>query len=154
MKSLIEKALTENNGRITFKKDDDDDYPLTTILSGKEDIYVISVTDVYLNNGGLIYADGIDDDTDCLEKEFKIEPDQYSDILYFIAYVLGWSGNCVNEQAVRDSINSNIMEMACQLAEKEMVNGYGKRPEYFMNKNREYTDFYKNIFNPLYDKLL
>lgn len=38
MKSLIEKAIVENRGRITFHKTDDgDDYPLTTILSGKKD---------------------------------------------------------------------------------------------------------------------
>jgi len=58
MKTLIVRAVTENNGRITFKKDDDeDDYPITTALYGRKDIYFISITDVYLDNGGLIYAD-------------------------------------------------------------------------------------------------
>lgn len=153
MKSLIERAVTENNGRITFsREDDDDDYPLTTILSGRKDIYFISITDVYLDNGGLIYADGIDDDMGCRKTEFKIEPEQYSDILYFIAYVLGWTGNKQESQNMKDTINSNIMEMACNLAEKEMVDGYGKLPEYFANSNGEYTDFYQDVFNPLYDK--
>jgi hypothetical protein len=153
MKSLIEKAIVENKGRITFHKtDDDDDYPLTTILSGKKDIYFISVTDVYIDNGGLIYADGIDADTGCCKTEFKIEPEQYSDILYFIACVSGWNGNTQYSQSIKDAINSDIMELACELAEKEMVNGYGKLPEYFANTNGEYTDFYQNIFDPIYDK--
>lgn len=151
MKSLIERAVTENNGRITFTREDDN-YPLTTILSGRKDIYFISITDVYLDNGGLIYADGIDDNTGCRKTEFKIEPKQYSDILYFIAYVLGWTGNKQESQNMKDTINSNIMEMACNLAEKEMVDGYGKLPEYFANQNGEYTDFYQDVFNPLYDK--
>lgn len=39
-----------------------------------------------------------------------------------------------------------------ELAEKEMVDRYGKRPEYFANQNGEYTDFYQDVFNPIYDK--
>ncbi|GEM_PF-2415932 len=154
MKSLIEKAIVENRGRITFHKTDDgDDYPLTTILSGKKDICFISVTDVYLDNGGLIYADGIDDDTGCRKTEFKIEPEHYSDILYFVAYVLEWNTIQMNEQAVRDSINSNIMELACELAEKKMVDRYNWLPEAFMDESGEnYADDFQDEFNPLFDK--
>lgn len=154
MKSLIEKAIVENNGRITFyKTDDDDDYPLTTILSGKKDIYFISVTDVYLDNGGLIYADGIDDDTGCRKTEFKIGPEHYSDILYFVAYVLEWNTIQMNEEAVRDSMNSNIMELACELAEKELVDKYSWLPEAFMDESGEnYAEDFQDEFNPLFDK--
>ncbi|WP_165044880.1 hypothetical protein [Dysgonomonas sp. ZJ709] len=153
MKTLIIKAITEHNGRITFKKEEDDDeYPLTTLLSGSKDIYFISITDVYLDEGGVrIYADGIDDDSICRKTGFEIEEERYSDILFFIAYVLEWNKK-ENTQEIKDNINSTIMEMACELAEKEMSDGYGKLPEYFMNKDGGYTDFYQNIFNPIYDK--
>lgn len=147
MKSLIERVITENNGRITFKIKEDD-YPVTRILSG----YSISITDVYLDGNGRLCADGIDNDITGKNTQLKIESEHYSDILYFIAYVLGWNKNEMNLLAVRDSINSDIMEMACQLAEKEMVNGYGKLPEYFMNGDGEYTEFYQGIFDPIYDK--
>lgn len=146
-KSLIIKAITENNGRITFRKGQDE-YPITKILSG----YSISITDVYLDENGRICINGIDNDITGTSTELTIEPDHYSDILFFIAYVLGWKRNPQETQVARDAINSNIMEMACQLAEKEMVNGYGKLPEYFMNGNGAYTDFYQDVFNLLYDK--
>ncbi len=146
-KSLIVNAIEENNGRITFRKEEDD-YPITRILSG----YSISITDVYLDEKGRICVDGIDNDIIGTSTELKIELEQYSDVLYFIAYVLGWDKNEMNSQTIKDTINSNIMEMACELAEKEMVNGYGKLPEYFMNKKGKYTDFYQDIFNPIYDK--
>lgn len=154
MKSLIERAVMGNNGRITFEKEeDDDDYPLTTILSGRKDIYFISITDVYLDNGGLIYADGLDDDSCCHKTGFKIEAEHYSDILFFIAYVMGWNKNGTDAQAVRDAINSDIMEMACELAEKEMVDKHNWLPEAFMDESGEnYTEDFQDEFDPLYDK--
>lgn len=153
MKALIERAIAENGGRITFKKEEDeDDYPVTTILYGHKDLYFISITDVYLDDGGFIYADGMDDDTGCHEREFKIEPEQYSDILYFIACVLGWNDKS-REQVVRDAVNSEMMELACALAEKEMVDRYNRSAEAFMDESGEqYTEDFQDEFNPLYDK--
>lgn len=153
MNALIERAIVGNGGRITFKKgEDEDDYPVTTILYGRKDLYFISITDVYLDDGGFIYADGMDDDTGHHKREFKIEPEQYSDILYFIACVLGWSDKS-REQVVRDAVNSDIMELACELAEKEMVDRYNRLPEAFMDESGEqYTEDFQDEFNPLYDK--
>lgn len=152
LRTLITKALKVNDRRVTFEKmDEEDDYPLTMLLSGRRDIYFISVTDVYLDEHENIYVDGIDDDTSYKRKEFKIEEDQYSDILYFIGYTLGWSDSRI-EQSVISETNSTIMEMSCQLAEKEMVNTCGKLPEDFMKKNGEYKVYYQAMFNPLYDK--
>jgi hypothetical protein len=152
-KALILRALKENNGRITFEKEEeeDDDYPPATILYGRKDTCCISVTDVYTDEEDNILADGMDDDSGNYKCGFRIEPEQYSDILYFIGYVLGWIDS-MEGKCVQDGINFAIMEMACQLAEKEMVDGYGKLPEYFADNNGEYTEFYRDIFNPLYDK--
>lgn len=94
---------------------------------------------------------GIDDDTSCLKRGFRIEEDQYSDILYFIGYTLNWFDSKI-EQVIIDEINSIIMELSCQLAEKTMVNTCGKLPEGFMTKDGEYTDYYQAMFNLLYDK--
>jgi hypothetical protein len=152
-KALILRALKENNGRITFEKEEeDDDYPPAAILYGRKDTCFISVTDVYTDEKDNILVDGMDDDSGNYKSGFRIEPEQYSDILYFIGYALGWNGNTHYSQSVKDTVNSTIMEMACQLAEKEMVDGYGKLPEYFADNNGEYTEFYRDIFNPLYDK--
>lgn len=154
MKSLIIKAINENNGRITFEKDEnEDEYPLTTILSGRKDIYFISITDVYLGADGFIYADGIDDDTTYKRNEFQIETKKYSDILFFIPYVLGWDNNAQQLQVAKDTINTNIMEMSCELAEKEMVDRHNWLPEAFMDESGEnYTEDFQDEFNPLFDK--
>lgn len=154
MKALIERILEENSWRISFKKDgaDEEDYPVTTALYGRKGICFISITDVYMDNGGLIYADGIDDNTGCFKTGFKIEPDQYSGTLYFIGYVLGWSKNDPDAQSARDVVHSDIMELACELAEKEMVDTPGRLPEDFMKKDGGYKDYYQAVFNPLYDK--
>jgi hypothetical protein len=123
-KVLILRALKENNGRITFKKEEeDDDYPPATILYGRKDTCFISVTDAYTDEEDNILADGMDDDTGCRKCGFRIEPEQYSAMLYFIGYTLGWNGNTHYWQSVKDTVNSAIMEMACQLAEKERVDG-------------------------------
>lgn len=154
MKSLIISAIKENSGRITLiKEEDEDNYPLTTILSGKKDIYFISITDAYLDEHDAIYVDGVDDDTCCVKTAFIIYPEQYSDILYFIGYVLGWQEAKEEEQALCDNINSNIMELACELAEKEMVDTHNWLPEAFMDTAGEnYTADFQEEFNLLYDK--
>lgn len=44
IKCLIQSYIAENDGRITFTRGNDDDYPLTTICSRRKDIYFISIT--------------------------------------------------------------------------------------------------------------
>lgn len=72
IKALIISAIQENGGRISFRKKDDndeeDDYPITTALYGRKGICSIPITDVYLDNGRLIHADGMDDGTGCLHR--------------------------------------------------------------------------------------
>ncbi|MDH6310918.1 hypothetical protein M2448_003870 [Dysgonomonas sp. PF1-14] len=155
-KCLIIRTLKDNDGRIilerTKEEEADDDYPLIAILPGRKDVYSICVTDVYIDENETIYADGIDDDTGYRKEGFIIEENQYSDILYFIGYVLDWFDD-MDEKNVLNSLNSSIMELACNLAEKEMVDTYGKLPEDFADSKEEcYTEEYQNIFNPLYDK--
>lgn len=152
IKELIIKVLTEKRGRITFDKTNDDEYPLTILLAGKKDIYSISITDVYLDENESIYVDGIDDDTSYKKKDFMISEDQYSDILYFIGYTLDWLDPHI-KQLIIDDTNSTIMELACQLAEKEMFDSEGWTIESLMDETGEkYTEAVQEKFNPLYDK--
>lgn len=98
IRELIISALLENNNRISFVKQPDDEeeedqgdeYPVTSVLWGKHDTYSINITDVYLDEHNQIFADGIDDDTGCIEKQFQVYREQFSDILHFIGIVLGW----------------------------------------------------------------
>ncbi len=151
VKFLIINAIKENNGRISFQPtDDDDDYPLTILLSEK-DVSFISITDVYLDNEGIIRADGIDDETAQIRKELKIE-EGYDNILYFIGYVLRWFDKRSRQQVIDDT-NTSIMVLSCALAEKEMSDKHGMLPEEFVDVCGEnYTENFQNEFNPLYDK--
>jgi hypothetical protein len=88
--------VTENNGRITFTPEDNDEYPVSATLYGKHDCPIIGISDVYLKNDE-IYADGIDQQTGILEKEFRIYPEQYSDVLHFIGTVLNWKDTAETE---------------------------------------------------------
>lgn len=44
------------------------------------------------------------------------------------------------------------MEIACEPAEKEMVDTLGRLPEGFKKKGGGYKDYYRAVFDPLYDK--
>lgn len=104
--NLLKATLIEK-GRISFRPDgyksvedledlDITDYPIVTNLCGRNDYPNIGITDVYMKNNE-IYADGIDMESAKWRKEFQIISDQFSDILYFIAVVLGWNEN-IEEQ--------------------------------------------------------
>ena len=67
---------------------DDNRYPVTSTLYGKHDNPQIKITDVYLNEHGHIYADGIDDTLGTKEFGFFIHSEQFADILYFIGHVI------------------------------------------------------------------
>lgn len=96
MKLFIYNVLKANNNHIScisiLNDDEDasleDKYPVISTLWGKHDNYNIAITDVYLKEYDKdifeIYADGIDQDTETMKKEFKIHSLQFSDIMYFI----------------------------------------------------------------------
>jgi hypothetical protein len=98
MKELVIATLKENNGRITFTPEgEDDEYPVSATLWGKHDSPIIDISDIYLKENDEIYADGIDQQTGILEKEFRIYQEQYSDILHFIGAVLNWKDTAETE---------------------------------------------------------
>jgi hypothetical protein len=91
MKNLIVATLRENDGKILFTPEDEDgEYPVSATLWGKYDNPVIDITEVRLGKQDTIFAGGIDRNTGIHEKDFEIYPEQYSDVLYFIAAVLEW----------------------------------------------------------------
>lgn len=99
MESYIHQRLHENEGRITLEIDeeerlscdsDDQIYPIITTLYGKHgDNYNIGITDIYLKSGNQIYADGYDTMNGGFEIGFAVTRDQYYDVAFFIASVLG-----------------------------------------------------------------
>ena len=94
-KALLIDLLKHNGGRITSPPvpDDDEDedveYPVTMAFYGKHDNPNISITDVYLNEHGEPYVDGIDEATSSLERGFQVYPEQISWVLDFLAITLG-----------------------------------------------------------------
>lgn len=154
MKALIERVLEGNGGRISFKKEDDDEntYPSVITFYGKRDIYFIPITDAYLDTDGNIRIDGIcEEDTDDFTGVY-IEGQYFAEILYFIGHVLNWFDGPGEQHAI-DSANSSIMALACQLAEKELVDKHNLLPGALMDKGGEnYAERYRDEFNPLYDK--
>ena len=95
VRDLIVAALEENGGRITFTPDpkdgDDYEYPVSATLWGKQDSPTVDITDVYFSENRMtIYADGVNQTSGYMEKEYEIYPDQYMDIVSFIATVLKW----------------------------------------------------------------
>jgi hypothetical protein len=104
MKSLILSALKENSGKISFTpEDEDDEYPVSATLWGKHDNPIIDITAVYLSEKGEIYADGVNQVSGCMERFFEIYSEQYSDILHFIAAVLGWKTAESEEEQEEDN---------------------------------------------------
>jgi hypothetical protein len=91
MKDLIVKTLKEHNGRITFVLEDEyDQYPVSIILYGRYDNPAIDISDVYLGKEDIVYADGINVESCLKEQRFPILQEQFLNVLYFIAAVLGW----------------------------------------------------------------
>lgn len=98
MKGLIVESLKGNGGRITFMPENEgDEYPVCATLWGKHDSPNIEISDVYPGEHGGIFADGINQATGILEKNFEIFPEQYWDIMHFIAAVLEWKNTPDNK---------------------------------------------------------
>lgn len=52
----------------------------------------------------------------------------------------------------KEEIIDTIKEFACSLAEKELVDKYGKLPEQLMTKYGTYRSKYQDEFDKLYDR--
>ena len=52
----------------------------------------------------------------------------------------------------KEEIIDTIKQFACSLAEKELVDKYGKLPEQLMTKGGTYRSKYQDEFDKLYDR--
>lgn len=52
----------------------------------------------------------------------------------------------------KEEMIDTIKQIACSLAEKELIDKYGKLPERLMTKRGTYRSKYQDEFNKLYDK--
>lgn len=87
IRSFIIRQLIKNKRKISFVPDlKNEEYPTSCTLWGKHNNPLINITDVYINNDNNIYADGVGDDGQ-ERKGFKIYPEQYLDVFYFIKAV-------------------------------------------------------------------
>lgn len=161
VKELIFTALKENGGRITFvPKNDDADYPVTATLWGKHDNPIIEITDVYLSGKGEIFADGYDQSTGILEKEFLIYPEQFLEIMYFIGAVLEWK-DTVEEENREETVEKpeyevTILfgsEVVCEYSDtgeipsEDWINEHGGVVDTLTFKSKEYMDAYLEGLN-------
>lgn len=92
-KALLIDLLKHNGEHITLHPVSDEEgnieYPVTMTFYGKHDNPNISITDVYLNERGEPYVDGIDEATGSVERGFQVYPEQISWVLDFLAIALG-----------------------------------------------------------------
>ena len=143
MKNFIINAVKAHGGRITYTPTDDegdevylgDKYPVVSTLWGKHDTYSIAVSDVYIKEyepGHVeIYADGIDQDTEFVKKEFRLYPEQFSDVIHFIVA----------------PIRENIYNYAIKLALKELIDRHEKLPSDFKKGYGTIKDEYRDEYN-------
>jgi hypothetical protein len=109
MKELILSVLKENNDRITFvPEDEEDEYPVAATLWGKHDNPVIEITDVYLGKHDAILADGIEQSTGIIEEGFEIYSEQFSDVLHFIGAVVDWK-NTIEEEPEENPVEITVL---------------------------------------------
>ena len=52
----------------------------------------------------------------------------------------------------KEEMIDTIKQIACSLAEKELIDKYGKLPEQLMTERGTYRSKYQDEFNKLYDK--
>lgn len=147
IKSLILKTLHENGGRVTFTpSSNESDYPVTSTLYGKNDSPNINITDVYLGEGDSIYADGVDNVVGGKETDFLIYPEQYSDMMFFLAWVLDWesarsaSNTPVNEKLTlfdqrRDLLREDLTQAIINLFKEHNIS------ELRLTQNEEHQTF-------------
>jgi hypothetical protein len=106
---FIIAVLKENNGRITFtpenEEDGDSDYPVTATFWSNKDNPNIDVTDVYLDENDRVFADGYNNYSGIFETRLEVETGQYSDVLYFIGFVLNWENSFAEAEEKSETEN-------------------------------------------------
>lgn len=108
-KALLIDLLKHNGGRVTLhpisNDDEDVEYPVTMTFYEDYNNPDISITDVYLNEHGEPYVDGIDEATGFIKKGFQIYPEQISWVLDFLAIVLD-----LREREIPDNLTTAHMK--------------------------------------------
>lgn len=130
-KALLIDLLKRNGGRITSHPvpDDDEDaeYPVTMAFYGKYDNPNISITDVYLNEYGEPYVDGIDEETGSVEREFHVYPEQISWVLDFLAITLGFEQNEITDELATEHRKESMVAMGKYENETDTTNSIWMR---------------------------
>lgn len=95
-KALLIDILNRNGRHITSYPVPDEDggveYPITMAFYGKHSSSNISITDVYLNEAGVPYVDGIDEAAGSIERGFRVYSEQCSWVLDFVTIALSFKG--------------------------------------------------------------
>lgn len=93
-KALLIDILNRNGRHITSYPVPDEDggveYPITMAFYDKHSSSNISITDVYLNEAGVPYVDGIDEATGSIERGFRVYSEQCSWVLDFVTIALSF----------------------------------------------------------------
>ncbi|WP_242493258.1 hypothetical protein [Alistipes senegalensis] len=84
----IVETLRRHGGRVTYTPENEDgEYPVTASFHGRHEHIRLNITDVYLEDGACIMADGIDSDGS-KRTGFQIYDEQLYDIALFLKWVL------------------------------------------------------------------
>lgn len=90
---MIRRLLALHGGRIMYHPEPDEDgcveYPVSMALYDKHDNPTINITDVYLDEDGILRTDGTDDEGSN-NRGFQLYPEHYSWALDFITIALGF----------------------------------------------------------------
>lgn len=93
-KALIVDLLKRKGGCVTSHPMPDEEgnveYPITMTFYGEHNNPNISITNVYLNEHGEIYVDGIDESTGTVERGFQVYPEHRAWVLSFLSIALGF----------------------------------------------------------------
>ena len=77
----IKEVLAQNNGRVEMKYKPQEEFEA---VPGRHGTFNLHVTAVYEDHNGSLRCEGINDNTDSLEKKIYFCDESYSSIAYFL----------------------------------------------------------------------
>ena len=136
------------------EKDDNDEW-VKILVEAKHDMPWIIVTDLYMDACNSILVDGIDNEDFSKRCGFIIYPEHYPALCDFINDAIKLEENNPDNlqtgEKTKDEINSTILELASELAEKELVDKHQVLP-YDLFEDENYKEEFQDEFNSLFDK--
>lgn len=162
MKKFIVQTIKEHDSWLTLDLEsigfdenelDYSNFPVLQPFVVGYDTCDIAVTDLYLSQNDNIIIDGYNTESDCFETKIHVDEKYYYFILMFISAVL----DAVPHSEIFSEVcemNSEILEIASELAEKELVDTLELLPGQMIGDMEEgtYTEEIQDKFNGLYDK--